>query len=48
MTQARTDHLPLSAELTDVKSEHIRILFAAIPSSLFTILVCSAILSIAQ
>ncbi|MCP4769442.1 MAG: EAL domain-containing protein [Gammaproteobacteria bacterium] len=51
MTQTRIDHLPLSTELTeltDVKSEHIRILFAAIPSSLFTILVCSFIIAIAQ
>jgi len=48
MTQARIDHLPLSSELTDVKSEHIRILFAAIPSSLFSILVCSSILAITQ
>jgi diguanylate cyclase (GGDEF)-like protein len=48
MTQAGIDHLPLSNDLTDVKSEHIRILFAAIPSSLCAILICSAVLSIAQ
>ena len=48
MTQASVDHLPLTTELTDVKSEHIRILYAAIPSSLFTILVCSSIIAIAQ
>jgi len=48
MTQASLHHLPLSTELTDVKSEHIRILFAAIPSSLFAILVCSSVLAIAQ
>jgi diguanylate cyclase (GGDEF)-like protein len=48
MTQAAIEELPASIELTDVKSEQIRILFAAIPGSLFAILVCSLILSIAQ
>jgi len=48
MTQAQIDHLPFATELTDVKSEHIRILFAAIPSSLFAILICSSVLSMAQ
>ena len=48
MTQANVDHLPLTTELTDVRSEHIRILFAAIPSSLFAILVCSSVLAIVQ
>ncbi len=48
MTQVALEELPTTAELTDVKSEQIRILYAAIPSSLFAILVCSLILSIAQ
>jgi hypothetical protein len=48
MTQVSIEHLPADTELTDVKSEQIRILFAAIPSSLFAVLVCSTILSIAQ
>jgi diguanylate cyclase (GGDEF)-like protein len=48
MTQATIDQLRLSTELTDVRSEQIRILFAAIPSSLFAILVCSSVLAIAQ
>ncbi len=48
MTQASIEHLPADTELTDVKSEQIRILFAAIPSSLFAILVCRTILSIEQ
>ncbi|MCG6891207.1 MAG: EAL domain-containing protein [Gammaproteobacteria bacterium] len=48
MTQAAIEELPATIELTDVKSEQIRILYAAIPGSLFAILVCSLILSIAQ
>ena len=48
MTQVSIEHLPVDTELTDVKSEQIRILFDAIPSFLFAILVCSTILSIAQ
>jgi diguanylate cyclase (GGDEF)-like protein len=48
MKEASIEHLAEPAELTDVKSEQIHILFAAIPSSLFTILVASSILSIAQ
>ncbi len=48
MNHAATRQLLESAEMTDVKSEQIRILFAAIPSSLVAILVASTILSIAQ
>jgi diguanylate cyclase (GGDEF)-like protein len=48
MTAGSIQHLLPGNELTDVKSEQIRILYAAIPSSLFTILVCSSILSMAQ
>ena len=48
MKEASIEDLSESTELTDVKSEQIRILFAAIPSSLFTVLVASSILSIAQ
>ena len=47
MNQASVEHFTSDTELTDVKSEHIRILFSAIPSSLFAILVCSSLLSIA-
>ena len=42
------ERLPDQAELTDVKSEQTRILFTAIPSSLFTILVASTILMFSQ
>lgn len=48
MNQASVEEIYADSELTDVKSEQIRILFTAIPTSLFTILVCSAVLSIAQ
>jgi diguanylate cyclase (GGDEF)-like protein len=48
MIQSSVEQLHPGTELTDVKSEHTRILYAAIPSSLFTILVCSTILAIAQ
>jgi diguanylate cyclase (GGDEF)-like protein len=48
MNEASIEQVAEPSELTDVKSEQIRILFAAIPSSLFTILVASSILSIAQ
>ena len=48
MNQVSVEHFTSVAELTDVKSEHIRILFSAIPSSLFAVLVCSSLLSIAQ
>lgn len=45
----RSDEIPLTAATpTDVKSEQIRIIFSAIPSSLITILVISFILSLAQ
>lgn len=45
---ARVESLDACSELTDIKSEQIRILYAAIPSSLAAILVCSTILSISQ
>jgi len=48
MKEASIEHVAEPSELTDVKSEQIHILFAAIPSSLFTVLVASSILSIAQ
>jgi diguanylate cyclase (GGDEF)-like protein len=48
MNQASVEHFTSATELSDVKSEQIRILFAAIPSSLFAILICSSLLSIAQ
>ncbi len=48
MTLVTYDEQASVTELTDVKSEQIRILFAAIPSSLFAVLVLSSILSIAQ
>ena len=48
MTQVVFEELTPTTDLTDVKSEQTRILFAAVPSSLFTVLVCSSILSIAQ
>jgi diguanylate cyclase (GGDEF)-like protein len=48
MTQIVFEELPSTTNLADIKSEQVRILFAAIPSSLFTVLVCSSILSIAQ
>jgi len=48
MNQASVEHFTSATELTDVKSEQIRILFSAIPSSLFAILICSSLLSIAQ
>jgi diguanylate cyclase (GGDEF)-like protein len=48
MTQVVFEELTSTTDPADVKSEQIRILFAAIPSSLFTVLVCSSILSIAQ
>jgi diguanylate cyclase (GGDEF)-like protein len=48
MNEASIDDLSESSDLTDVKSEQTGILFAAIPSSLFTVLVASSILSFAQ
>jgi diguanylate cyclase (GGDEF)-like protein len=48
MNQASVEHFTSATELTDVKSEQIRILFSAIPGSLFAILICSSLLSIAQ
>jgi len=48
MNQASVEHFTSATELTDVKSEQIRILFSAIPSSLVAILICSSLLSIAQ
>jgi len=48
MNQVGIEGIDAATELTDVKSEQIRILFAAIPSSLFTVLVASTILSISQ
>ena len=48
MNQASVEHFTAVTELTDVKSEQIRILFAAIPSSLVAILICSSLISIAQ
>jgi hypothetical protein len=48
MTQIVFEDLASTTDLADVKSEQTRILFAAVPSSLFTVLVCSSILSIAQ
>jgi len=48
MNQASVEHFTSATELTDVKSEQIRILFSAIPSSLTAILICSSLLSIAQ
>jgi diguanylate cyclase (GGDEF)-like protein len=48
MKEASIDDLSESSDLTDVKSEQTGILFAAIPSSLFTVLVASSILSFAQ
>jgi len=48
MNQASVEHFTAVTELTDVKSEQIRILFSAIPSSLFAILICSSLLSVAQ
>jgi predicted signal transduction protein with EAL and GGDEF domain len=45
----RSDKIPITAGTpSDVKSEQIRIIFSAIPSSLITILVISFILSLAQ
>ena len=46
MTLATSEEEASVSELTDVNSEQIRILFAAIPSSLFTVLALSSILSI--
>ncbi len=46
MSTTVTDVIPEPSELIDVRSEQIRILFAAIPSSLVTILACSLILSL--
>ena len=48
MNQASVEHFTAVTELTDVKSEQIRILFSAIPSSLVAILICSSLISIAQ
>ena len=48
MNQASVEYFTAVTELTDVKSEQTRILFSAIPSSLFAILLCSSLLSIAQ
>ena len=48
MTQVAFEELTPTTNLADIKSEQVRILFAAIPSSLLTVLVCSSILSIAQ
>ncbi len=46
MSTTITDVIPEPSELIDVRSEQIRILFAAIPSSLVTILACSLVLSL--
>ncbi len=48
MTQVAFEEPPSTIDLADVKSEQTRILFAAVPSSLFAVLVCSSILAIAQ
>ena len=48
MTPVTYEEQASVSKLTYVKSEQVRILFAAIPSSLFTVLVLSSILSIAQ
>ncbi len=48
MKQQLVQTIPEEIELTDVKSEQIRILFAAIPHSLIAILVSSLILSVVQ
>ena len=45
MNRTETENLPDDTELTDVRSEQIRILFAATPSSLLTILIASLVLS---
>ena len=47
MTQVVFEELTSTTDLADVKPEQTRILFAAIPDSMFTVLVCSSILSIA-
>ena len=48
MNESIIDTVPESEVLTDVKSEQVRIIFASIPTSLFTILLSSFILSAVQ
>ena len=48
MNPVTLEQLQTTTDLTDVKSEQIRILFSAIPSSLFAVLVGSTVLSISQ
>ena len=48
MNQRAFNTVPETGGLIDVRSEQIRIIFAAIPSSLATILICSAVLAAVQ
>lgn len=48
ITQVVFEQLTSTTDLADVKSEQTRIRFAAIPVSLFTVLVCRSILLITQ
>ncbi len=48
MSAAAAETLVAREALTDVKSEQIRILFAAVPTSLLSILICSLVLCLVQ
>ena len=48
MTQIVFEDITSTTDITDVKPEQTRLLFAAIPGSLFTVLVRSSILPISQ